>query len=322
MSHFVMFALLPPDTTEDTIEPQLNALMERYSEEREVPPHKESCWCVGREARNAARDHANAVADLAPVREQFQAEIDEALKDDERLARIRKELDYDPMGSTLSEEDYEYSWNGARAAVSKAKDHDRRWAAAVAKLEGAEAAFLAERNDRDAPDPECDECRGSGEYETTCNPEGYWDWWVIGGRWNGTLLGDEYKISEDENSYQRCSMCQGTGKRDDELARQERLKHPGYSCNVCRGTGREMIFASRLPSPPAGGNFRPVREIPDSVPVPYAVLTPDGEWHQQGEMMMFGMSKDDMPEEDWAAKVRAIYGDYQDHLAVVVDCHT
>lgn len=322
MSHFVLLALLPSDTSTKQIESRVTKLLAPYSEEHEVAPYKEKCWCVGREAISAARKHANEVADLGPVREMFDAEIKEALKGNERLERIRKALDYDPMGSTLSEEDQEYAYHGARNEVSKAKDHDRRWAVAIAKLEGAEAEFLAERKDRDQADAECDECRGSGETQTTSNPQGYWDWWCIGGRWNGMLLGDEYNAYEDERNYQSCRMCQGTGKRDDELGRQQRLLHPGYSCNVCSGTGREMKFPSKQPEPPIGGNWRRVSEIPKSAQIPFAVVTPDGEWHQKGEMLMFGISRDEMPEEDWDVKLQSIYGDYHDHIAVVVDCHT
>lgn len=321
MSHFVILALLPPDTAEHGIQERLNALLAPYDEGVEVDPYEEPCWCVGQAARTAAREHAERVAPLDPVREELQAEVEAALAGDERIAKVREALEYDPAGSTVSEEDLAYYHRGSYEAIAEARGHDGRWAAAVARNEGAETEALAAHPDREKADPGCEECRGSGKTTTTYNPKSQWDWWTVGGRWNGMLLGEEYSIVGDEKSYQACSMCRGTGRRSDRLGRETREKHPGYSCNVCRGSGKEMIFPANLPEPPGGGNWRPVREIPESAQIPYAVLTPDGEWHQKGKMMMFGMSRDDMPAEDWAARVRSIYGDYQDHLAVVVDCH-
>ena len=37
------------------------------------------------------------------------------------------------------------------------------------------------------PDPTCPECDGTGLRTTTYNPESHWDYWRIGGRWDGWL---------------------------------------------------------------------------------------------------------------------------------------
>ena len=39
-------------------------------------------------------------------------------------------------------------------------------------------------NEDDQPNKDCGSCHGEGKYETTYNPLGKWDWYVIGGRWN------------------------------------------------------------------------------------------------------------------------------------------
>lgn len=41
------------------------------------------------------------------------------------------------------------------------------------------------------PNPECKECDGTGHMLTTDNPNGRWDWYVIGGRWSGWLIQDQ-----------------------------------------------------------------------------------------------------------------------------------
>lgn len=40
------------------------------------------------------------------------------------------------------------------------------------------------------PDPECYTCKGTGKIVTTDNPNGKFDWYVIGGKWNGCLTGN------------------------------------------------------------------------------------------------------------------------------------
>jgi hypothetical protein len=45
--------------------------------------------------------------------------------------------------------------------------------------------FEAELRENAKPDPECDECHGTGTYASTYNPLSKWDWYSRGGRWHG-----------------------------------------------------------------------------------------------------------------------------------------
>lgn len=57
----------------------------------------------------------------------------------------------------------------------------------------------------------------------------------------------------------------------------------------------------------------------DRLPIPFAIVTPDGTWHAQGDMTWFGrMSKLD---EEWESKAKAILSENKDCILVVVDCH-
>lgn len=57
------------------------------------------------------------------------------------------------------------------------------------------------------PSPNCERCGGSGDYETTYNPNSKWDWYQVGGRWQGYLGGSDIlpvstvirKLEADEN---------------------------------------------------------------------------------------------------------------------------
>lgn len=102
-------------------------------------------------------------------------------------------------------------------------------------------------------------------YWTQFNPDSKWDWWVIGGRWNGYFNAD-----------------------DD------------------RGTN--------------GVNVIPIAEIKDG-PVPRAIVTPGGVWHEKGEMGWFGMSFGDKNQEDWRAEYFEVLSAFPNHIAVACDLH-
>ena len=138
---------------------------------------------------------------------------------------------------------------------------------------------------KDMPNPSCEGCGGSGERVTTRNPKSKWDWWVIGGaHWDGWIYGPE--------RYEQCRE-----KRHDEF-------------NV--SNQHESLE----------DNCRPVKEIPiDFYYVPFAIITPDGEWHQQGQMGWWAIVSDSKTGNDWHEAVKKLLAQYSDHLAVTVDCH-
>jgi len=71
----------------------------------------------------------------------------------------------------------------------------------------------------------------TGFYGYWHNPNGFWDWWQIGGRWTGTHT--DYDPTKDERNIEMCWICHGTGYRNDELGQRERRKNPTYTCNGC-----------------------------------------------------------------------------------------
>ena len=58
-------------------------------------------------------------------------------------------------------------------------------------------------------------------------------------------------------------------------------------------------------------------ELPDFVP--FAFVTPDGEWHAKGEIGWWGMSWDEIPDDEW----ERIYSDAVDKYKnfTLLDCH-
>ena len=116
------------------------------------------------------------------------------------------------------------------------------------------------------------------------NPEGRWDWWVIGGRWDGWILGPEHQKACHDNQH-------------------------GFNF----GSQHQQI----------ANNCRPVEEIPldDLNYVPFAMLNPDGGWHEIGRMCAFGIVANPMEEAEWPRQFREVMTKYAGHLAVTVDCH-
>jgi hypothetical protein len=132
------------------------------------------------------------------------------------------------------------------------------------------------------PHRECAECGGSGEAPSTYNPKSKWDWWRVGGRWDGLIQG-AFRSSADN----------GFNFSDD----HERLAN--NACQVSEVLQR-------------------VQEDP-TTHTPFAILTPDGEWHESGRMGWWGVVSD--KQDDWEEKAQEILAQYPEHLAVGCDLH-
>lgn len=160
-----------------------------------------------------------------------------------------------------------------------------------------------------------------------------WDWWVLGGRWEGAMVNERPVTVRVP-----CGLCGATGKRD----RAELVsKDPRYAddkeyaewvewcggCNGCGGEGyREELAGSIYGSPPGFGEQQARRNIleataihPDFVPA--AFVTPTGEWVEAGAIGWFGVGSDAKEQEGWKNQWEQGKARYADCLAVLVDCH-
>jgi hypothetical protein len=155
-----------------------------------------------------------------------------------------------------------------------------------------------------------------------------WDWHVIGGRWAGAL--GDYDPDTDPRNYGVCNLCDGTGLRRDELGREHRERDPDYGCNGC-GSSYEEAKVREFPALGMdrnwsnvqvyeAGDIRPVSLIRDDF-VPFAFITPDGEWIEQGEMGWWAEVKDKKDEAIWESQYRTFLAQHQDKMAAIVDCH-
>ena len=125
-----------------------------------------------------------------------------------------------------------------------------------------------------------EEFNENGEPLSTYNPESKWDWYRIGGRWDGWLTDKEEERSSDN----------GFNWGDDHTS----LK---FNCiSVAEAIEKEKI--------------------------PYALITPDGEWKEKGEMGWFGMSSGDKDGDVWTSQVILFYEMYKEGNSVIsIDAH-
>lgn len=158
------------------------------------------------------------------------------------------------------------------------------WAEMMAPVFAKRDEILAEHPLKDKPDPDCSKCSGMGVYLSRCNPEGKWDWWVIGGRWDGWIFGPE----------------------------QEKAS---------RGKDGGFNYGDEHHTPE--NNSRRVSDIPIDDPhyIPFAIITPEAEWVEQGKMGWWGNVSDPKDGEEWHEIVKRVLSKFPNHLAVAVDCH-
>ena len=71
------------------------------------------------------------------------------------------------------------------------------------------------------------------------------------------------------------------------------------------------------------GNEVKMSDIPsEKIETPYAFVTPDGEWVERGEMGWFGISSNEMDDDEWDAKFKEYLKTLdKDIILTQVDCH-
>lgn len=281
MSHFGVLVLAHP---KQDAEDAVNQLLAPYDENIRVPMRDEPCYCCGRAAKDEITEQINAeFGNMGVIREKFGAHI------------------------------------AAMSPPPSDEVRQKMWTETVTPVIEAHKTRLAAHPGKDKPQADCDKCEGSGIRQTQYNPKSKWDWFVIGGRWTGCL--SSYKPGDDPKNQEHCSLCNGTGKRTDSVGEQLRAENPTFTCNSCDGKGVRTKWATEWER--FDGDIMPVRNLKKGElhKIFHAILTPDSNWHQQGEMGWFGFTSEEMTDEQWEKHVLATIEKYGDHTAVVVDCH-
>lgn len=316
MSHFTVLVVLPPWAAKNgNLETSLEALLSQFDEDREVPTYHRVCPCVGRDAETSAYEQLNGEGTNPDLwRADFNEVQKNALTTHPTWAEAHKRAVLRAVGYPFAESSDETLPAEFRAFLV---GRDAKWH----QLHTARNARMRELKQADVrwdkPSTDCGLCAGTGWWATTYNPMAKWDWWAIGGRWVGALTG--YDPALDPKAHEPCRICGGTGMRTDDLGVQERKTDPTYTCNGCHGKKVVMKFPARIEPPTV--DVVPLRLLPPAF-VPFAVVTPDGTWHQKGDMGCWGLTRNEKADDAWHAQFRQIVqGQMSEYVGVLVDCH-
>lgn len=349
MSHYIVTVIAPksdPDIQFENYDAYLERIMAPYSENLDVEPYQKACYCVGSKAKNESRAKADEeFGTIDSLRESFKLLPGMAEKQNRE-----NELQWSQRKLTKEEKD---------ELKVLSQEVQTAWSAHIKPRVEAEEKYFNEHPEKESPDPMCGrygpewweredlvakrpegvklgdpfgddddgDCLGTGTYTSTYNPNSKWDWYVIGGRWNGWLADEDKQPENDPRNWKTCWICGGTGKRDDELGRKAREENPEYTCNGCSGTGKELKWPTEQIQ--SDMNIVPVELLLElerrrgELPRPFAFVTPDGEWHEKGEMGWWGMVRDEKEADSWESQWRDAVAKYSDgeHVLISVDCH-
>lgn len=130
---------------------------------------------------------------------------------------------------------------------------------------------------------DCGECEGKGVYHISYNPDAKWDWYRMGGRWDGIVAGLE--ITSTDNGFNFSA------------------KHESFKNNNTPVSDLiERIKTDKFNS--------------------FAYLLPGGEWVEKGDMGWFGTVTSEKDEVTWKQDQINILDRYKDgYIAVGYDCH-
>lgn len=264
-------------TKRSEAEAHVALLLAPYDENHEVDEHEVECCCVGHEA-------------MLNARQRIEEEHPEWQSQREQILRQLKEMTVPVQGNDETEE--------LHSRLDALHSEQERYFKLYYKQDPAYGQ----------PDPDCDSCLGSGRCRTTVNPQGYWDWYDIGGRWTG-VLDPEYDPYTDPLNFTDCERCDSTG--------QDPFNEG--ACLQCDGRGQRLSW--RLA--PVEVDVRKVSSIDPEILSTrfYAAVTPDGQWHSQGTVGWFGISEDVVSPEDWKNYLLDLQARHPDAYGVVVDCH-
>lgn len=151
------------------------------------------------------------------------------------------------------------------------------------------------------------------------NPKSKWDWYVIGGRWGGllkTLDGQSVDYEQiknidrtmDEDAYQKAA-------RYWEVVVEHSPLKQGEDKSQFFNMYRESYYINQYGTKEAYATEKASFSM-------FAILSPDGQWAEQGEMGWFGMSSaTNDSKAEFIQSMNNALDQYPEHYLTVVDCH-
>jgi len=293
MSHFFTVVILPkdiptshPEVGVSPVKTEVEKVLAPFNEELEVPKWWEKCWCVGRDAFHEVQKQLDVeFGTIDSIRDKFHLDNGKAY---DEIEKLQKELYAKIPGVQIG-------------GVIKKKEKEKK-----------EKADKKEKSDRiiDLED----------------KLEEGWKQFILKPRVEREK--ELMLVHPNANKAKsNCDECGGTG--ENETTSNWRAKWDGWRIG---GRWDGEIKGEEAKSEDNGFNFHPQHENPESNTastdflfekqiIPFAIVTPDGEWHEEGDMGWWGMVKDKKNKTNWKEEVLQIYKSWEGHIAVGCDLH-
>jgi hypothetical protein len=179
----------------------------------------------------------------------------------------------------------------------------------LAEIEPDFDAFVRRFTELGSRDP------SNGRYGRWLNPIGYWDWWELGGRFNGVIAGERRPAAAEQ------AISSGSNRGRNVLAGVI-AAFGGTSADEQAQIEANVELVETLASA-AGRNEK--RSLPTALVLPVGSRADEDrwfdriEWHEikAGTRRLLGTP----PDADFARLARAAYGRFGDHIAAGVAYH-
>lgn len=334
MSHFYTMVLIP--NTLD-VESVVEYLMAPYSENLMVNAHKEICWCVEHSAGDKAREIADQeFGSIDSLRDEFRRTFTKSVNgsEDDNLweeqeawskfsrPRVRREEDLSRELLKETKPDPSCEDCGGRGFYYTHSNPKSKWD--WYQIGGRWSGILDNYNPTEDPlnQEPCGYCRATGIRMDLASKE---ELEVQDGLTTFQIAEAFTEFYKVIKKIEKASPEEATLLRAE--AESIATNIGGRTCNACGGT--RIYTRNATQWTPHSGDVMPVRdllamskeELNERVGGVFAVVTPDGEWHERGEMGWFNIVSGEVDREDWKEAVRVLLRLNDDCYAVVVDCH-
>lgn len=164
------------------------------------------------------------------------------------------------------------------------------------------------------------------------NPYSKWDWYVIGGRWSGLLARLRFDASKWPEYWKQFEERELGYVGEDKPEKEQRQKAFDLFREIFNFSEHELpneripILRDRYDGDQSDdcSQVKDFSEEQLKALKTFAVLTQDGEWHENGKMGWWGVVRDEKESpDDWDSKYydRFIKNLSPNTYLVVVDCH-
>ena len=272
-----VFVLVPPDSAD--FSQAVDQLMAPFSCELEVEPYQTECWCIQARAQSEVSDRVLARLGTVP---EVEARVAHLGLTEAQEARFHVLLEKE---SVLNEAEKEELAQLREIVVRPMMEAHFIWDSEERKEWGENPPELR-------PQPDCPDCAGSGIMTETVNPNSHYDYYLI----FSDLEVPQYNPELDVNLRLPCANSPDKScaleEQPEEVSLRNFLSLPARtsravraalrvaspaSCEGCLGYAERLRWAKDWKE--SRQSMLPVSWVDECQLFPYAVVTPDGKWH-------------------------------------------